>query len=107
MSGFQHIEKVRHIRDGNIAFTVVSKKLSETLVQYQVAYCSPKDNFVKKEGIAVARDSDLSYTVDIEQDSSFKDINFAIVVNMIKNRDHAPRSHRDYLDTIFNKLTEY
>lgn len=107
MSDFKHQEKVRHIRKGDVAFTVVSKKLSEKQVEYTVAYCSPKDQFVKKEGIRVAQNSDTRYTVEISEGSTFKDINFAILVNMIKHRADAPRAHYDYLNSLFVDMTEY
>lgn len=108
-------EKVRHIRGHKVTadfdikdvyFTVVSRKLDENTVQYQVAYCSPHDTFVKKEGIRIARDSDNVYTVDIKDDATFKDINFAIIVDMVKNREDAPKAHRSYLETVFNSLVE-
>ena len=108
-------EKVRHIRGFKVSgefgiqnayFTVVSRKLDENTVQYQVAYCSPHDTFVKKEGIRIARDSDKVYTVDINDGATFKDINFAIIVDMVKNREDAPKAHRAYLETIFDSLVE-
>ncbi len=108
-------EKVRHIRGFKVTgdmgilnayFTVVSKKLDENTVQYQVAYCSPHDTFVKKEGIRVARNSEKVYTVDIKDGASFKDINFAIIVDMVKNREDAPKVHQSYLESIFDSLVE-
>lgn len=107
-------EKVRHIRGfkindmsvQNVYFTVLSQKLDENTVTYSVAYCSPHDTFIKKEGIRVARESDKVYTVDIKDDSTFRDINFAIIVDMVKNRDEAPKAHRAYLETIFESFVE-
>jgi len=107
-------EKVRHLKGfrvsgdpavyENLYFTVVSRKNSETEIEYKVAYCSPKDTFVKKEGIAVARSSSKTYTVTLREGDKFYDINFAIMVDMVKNRDDAPKAHRAYLETILNSL---
>jgi hypothetical protein len=108
-------EKVRHIRGVKVTsdmglinayITVVSRKLDENTVQYQVAYCSPHDTFVKKEGVRVARNSDKVYTVSIKDGATFKDINFAIIVDMVKNREDAPKVHRAYLESIFDSLVE-
>ena len=117
MSTTPYSEKVRHIHGCNIKikndrvtreqirFTVVSKKLSETQVEYKVAYCSPKDVFVKKTGIEVARNSDKIYTVDIRVGDTFRDVNFAILADMVKNREDAPKAHNEYLEDIFNNIT--
>jgi len=107
-------EKIRHVRGvvvgnslehwKNVNFTIVSQKLNETQVEYKVSYCSPRDTFIKKEGIRVARESEVSYVVDIKEGSTFSDINFAIITDMVKNREDAPKAHRAYLESIFNSL---
>lgn len=109
-------EKVRHLKGFRFVadplsretmyFTVVSRKTSETELEYKVAYCSPKDTFIKKEGIAVARSSAKTYTVSIREGDTFKDINFAIMIDMIKNREDAPKAHRAYLDFMFETLVD-
>lgn len=107
-------EKVRHLKGfrfvgdpvkcETLYFTVVSRKTSETELEYKVSYCSPKDTFIKKEGIAVARSSTKTYTISIREGDTFKDINFAIMVDMVKNREDAPKAHRAYLETILDGI---
>ena len=106
MTGKEYVEKVRYVMaprpyNGKLVdvfYTILSKKLNETTLEFKVAYCSPKDRFVKKEGIRVARESDKVYTVEIPENASYADINFEIWVHLMRNSQDAPRVHREHLE---------
>lgn len=88
----------------DIRMTVVSDRVTPTEVRYKVAYCSPHDQFSKRKGIEVAEASDKEYSVAIRENDTYSDINFAIMVNMVKYRDDAPKFHRQFLSDIFSEV---
>lgn len=105
---YKAIEKVRHINLGTetkpLHVTVVSEKVNPTRLKYKLAFCSPRDTFKKKVGVDVARNSEREFFIDVEEDDTFNDISFAIIVDIVKNRKYAPRTVERELTDIRNVL---
>lgn len=105
-------KKARHfhgnvLRDSgtlDIHMSIVSERVTASEVKYKVAYCSPHDQFSKRKGIEVAEASDKEYIISIRERDTYSDINFAIIVDLVKNRDDAPKYHRQFLTDIFTDV---
>lgn len=99
-------KKVRHL-NGNVMWngrivparmTIVTERTAPDTIKYKVAYCSPHDQFCKRTGVQIAELSDKEYSIKVRESDTHSDISFAVITDLIKNREDAPKIHRRYLE---------